>query len=270
MVMALEGVKVADFGNALVGPLQGQILADHGAAVVRVETHRRIDTLRACSPYKDGMPGVERSGYFANENRNKYGISLDLNKPKGREVGLKLALWSEIVIENFTPGQMKKWGLDYQSLKEAKPGIIYISSCLHGQHGPYATFPGFGIFVSSMAGVTHLSGWPNRAPTPPYGSYPDYINPPLGVTCLLAALDYRRRTGKGVYFDQSEFESPVHLLAPVIMDYFANGREMERNGNRVPYAAPHGVYPCRGDDRWIAIGILTDEEGAPFFKCMGD
>ncbi len=269
MTMALEGIKVADFGNTIVGPLEGQILADHGAIVVRVEAHRYVDTLRACSPYVDGVPGINRSGFFANENRNKYGISIDLNRPTGRKIGVKLALWADVVIENFTPGQMKKWGLDYESLKEVKPGIIYISACIHGQEGPYATFPGFGIFASSMAGISHLSGWPDRAPTPPYGSYPDYVNPYLGIPCILAGLDYKRRTGKGVHFDQSEFESMVHLLAPAVMDYFANGREMARNGNRLPYAAPHGVYPCQGDDRWIAIAIFTDEEWTAFCKISG-
>ncbi len=266
MTMALEEVKVADFGNALVGPMMGTMLADHGATVVRVESHRHLETLRAASPYQDNQPGVNRSGYFANENRNKYGISIDLNNPKGREIGLKLALWSDIMIENFSPGQMKKWDLDYESLKAVKPEIIYISASIHGAHGPFSSYSGFGIFASAMAGISDLSGWVDRAPTPPYGSYPDYINPPIGVACLLAALDYRRRTGKGVHFDQSEFESPVHLIAPVIMDYFANGRIAERNGNRLAYAVPHGAYPCRGDDRWIAIAIFTDEEFAALCK----
>lgn len=268
--LALQGIKVADFAWVAVGPITTKYLADHGATVIHIESHTRIETLRTASPFKDDIPGVDRSGFFANYNSSKYGLSLNLDKPKGREIALKLIMWADVVAESFSPKAMRRWGLDYESVSKMKPDIIYLSTCQQGQSGPHAMFPGYGQLATAVAGGYHLSGWPDRGPAPPQGAYTDFINPRFGVTTIMAALDYRRRTGKGVHLDQSQFETALHFFAPPIMDYSVNKRIMNRNGNRVPDAAPHGAYPCKGEDRWCAIAVSNDEEWQAFCHVIGE
>jgi len=122
----------------------------------------------------------------------------------------------------------------------------------------------------SLAGVTHLTGWPDRPPAQPYAAYTDIVAPRFGLAGLIAALDYRDRTGKGQYLDLSQQEAAINLLAPLALDYIVNGREAERMGNRCPYAAPHGAYPCRGEDEWCVIAVFSDEEWQSFCRIMGN
>ncbi len=266
---ALEGVKVVDFTQSIAGPLTGKTLADFGAEVVKIETHTRLDLTRTGSPFK-GKPNPDSSTYFAIYNSGKYGISINLREPKGKEIALKLISWGDIVCENFSPGVMARLGLDYDSVKKIKPDIIYWSNSMMGQYGPLSKYRGFGAQAVALSGVTHISGWPDRSPAPPYGAYTDFISPYFGVAVIMAAMDYRRRTGKGVYFDQSQCEAALQLLAPPLMDYWVNGTVLERNGNRLGYAAPHGVYKCKGDERWVAIGIFSNQEWSAFKEVIGN
>ena len=135
---ALDGIKVADFSWSVVGPLATKHLADHGAMVVRVESHTRPGVNRIGGPYKDDIPGVDRSSLYSWFNTSKYGMSLNLNKTKSREVARRLIMWADILVESFTPGTMKKFGLDYETIRKAKPDIIYVSTSCYGQYGPIA------------------------------------------------------------------------------------------------------------------------------------
>ena len=265
-----EGIKIADFSWIGAGPWTVKFLADHGAQVVHVESQARVDMLRSCPPYKGDVPGINRSSYFAIYNNNKYGMCINLNHPKGAEVAKRLVAWADIVAESFGPGKMKAWGLDYEQLKKVKPDIIMYSSSQQGQTGPVATHPGFGTQLTSLAGLTYLTGWPDREPAMPYGAYTDTIAPRLGVSALIAALDYRRRTGKGQYLEISQYEAAIHFMAPLVLDYQTTGRIAMRRGNRSSVAAPHGVYPCHGDDRWCAIAATTDEEWRTLCKVMSN
>ncbi len=256
---ALEGIKILDFCWVAAGPMITKYLGEYGATVVRVESAKRPDTLRGAAPFKDSVPGLNRSGYFANFNVNKYGITIDMRRPKARELVLRLTSWVDVVTENFTPGTMEKWGLDFPELEKANPRIILFSASMLGRGGPLETQPGFGPVLSSLAGLTHITGWPDRGPVNPYGAYTDFIVPRFAAASILAAIDYRRRTGEGMHLDMSQLEASLHFLAPFIMDYAVNGREQGRRGNRDPGMAPHGVYPCQGEDRWIAIACATDE-----------
>jgi len=268
---ALEGLKVIDLTWVAAGPTITTYLADQGATVIRLESHTRFDVYsRLASPFKDGTPGMDRSGFFTAHNASKYSATLDLAKPKGKEVFWKFIMWADVLTESMTPGTMKKLGFDYESVSKVKPDIVYLSFSVYGQYGPWASGPGFGQLASSMAGLFHLGGWPDRAPAPPYGAYTDYVAPPFTAAAILAALDYRRRTGKGQYIDVALTESSLHFAAPVVMDYMINGRVMNRNGNRISRAAPHGVFPCQGDDRWCAIGIFNDDEWQGLCQAMGD
>jgi crotonobetainyl-CoA:carnitine CoA-transferase CaiB-like acyl-CoA transferase len=267
---ALEGVKVADFSWAIVGPLAARHLADHGAQVVRVESHARPETNRFGGPYKDEIPGIDRGSLFSLYNSSKYGMSLNLSKPKAREVALRLMQWADVVIESFTPGTMRKNGLDYETIKKAKPDIIYISTSCYGQYGPFAESPGYGQLASAQCGIYYSIGWPDRPSETTSAPHTDFIGPIFLVPTVIAALDYRSRTGKGLYVDQSQVEAGVQFYAPPVMDYMVNKKIMMRGGNHWPYAAPHNVYPCLGDDRWCAIAVFTDEEWKGCSNALGN
>jgi len=256
----LEGTNVLDFCWVAVGPMTTRYLAEHGATVVRVESSKRPETLRRAAPFKDGIPGLNRSGYFANYNPNKYGITIDMRHPRARDLVLRMVSWADLVTENFTPGTMESWGLGYKELKEVNPRIIMFSTSMLGRGGPMESQPGFGPVMASLSGLTHITGWPDRDPVNPYGAYTDFIVPRFAVASILAAMDYRRRTGQGMHLDMSQLEASLHFSAPFLLDYSVNGREQSRTGNRDQRAAPHGVYPCKGEDRWIAIACSIDEE----------
>ena len=265
-----EGIKVADFSWVAVGPRTTEYLAEYGATVVRIESATHYDSLRTADPYRNGEPGINRSGFYARYNRNKYGATLNLNHPKGAEVAKSFVKWADIVAESFTPGVMKRWGLSYEDLIKIKPDIIMMSTSLRGHDGPHANSPGFGIQLTSLAGFTDLVGWPDRPPVPIYGAYTDAIAPRFQIVALIAALNYRRRTGKGQYVDSSQLECALQLLTPTILDHEANQRSWKRMGNRSPYAAPHGAFRCRGEDRWCVIAVFTDLEWEAFTKALGN
>ena len=229
---AFEGIKVADFAWVGVGPITTKYLADHGATVIRIESHTRPDVLRLAPPWRDGQPGLDRSQFFASFNTSKYGITLDLSKSPAQELARKLIAWADVAVESFTPKAMRNWNLGYEQLGQVNPKLIMLSTCQQGQTGPHALYPGFGQLMASLSGYYHISGWPDRDPAPPYGAYTDFIAPRFAATVLMAALDYRRRTGKGQYIDLAQYEASLHFLAPAILDYQVNGRVLGREGNR--------------------------------------
>ncbi|MFC1909138.1 CaiB/BaiF CoA transferase family protein [Chloroflexota bacterium] len=267
---AFDGLKVADFSWAIAGPLVTRYLADHGAMVIRVESSGRPCLQRISAPYKDGIPGINRSGYFAFFNANKYSIDLNLNNAKGMEVAKRLVAWADVVVENFSPGRMEAWGLGYDDLKSIKPDIIMLRSSNQGQSGPHANYSSTGVPLIGLAGFPPFIGWPDRTPLPIPVAYTDMVSPRFATAALIAALDYRRRTGKGQYIDISQFETGIQFLTPAVLDYVVNGREGERRGNASLYAAPHGAYRCQGDDRWCAIAVFTDEEWKSFCKAISN
>ena len=265
-----QGIKVADFSWVGAGPQIARELAYYGATVVRVECHRWPETTRTAGPFKDGITGINRSAFSAAYNVNKLGISLDLNMPKGQEVAKRLIRWADIVADSMSVGAMAKWGLDYESCKKIKPNIIYYSTCQMGQQGPFNKIKGYGFIGVSYAGYGHINGWPDRDPLPLFNNYSDFISPYYLIMAVVGALLYRRKTGKGMYLDQSQVEVGVSFLAPAVLDYMVNGRVACRMGNRDPNMAPHGVFPCQGNDRWVAIAITNDAEWQSFCSAMGN
>jgi len=266
-----EAVKILEFGQIAAGPLISTYLADYGAEVVHVESHTRPDQIRWYPPFKDKKPGVNRGLSFAAYSHNKYGITLNLRHPKGIEVAKRLLKnWANVVTENFTPGVMTRLGLGYEELRKIKPNIIMLSSCNLGQTGPYAQHPGMGSHLTHLSGFTHLTGWPDRDPLILFGPYIDFIGVVYGTIALICALVDRHRTGKGQYIDVAQFETGIQFQIPTLLDYGVNGRIQERKGNRCDYAAPHGVYPCQGDDRWCVIAVFTDDEWTSLGRAMGE
>ena len=263
------GVKVCDFAWVGVGVQPARELALHGATVVRVESHRRPDVLRLGFPFKDFKPGINRSAFGCAYNTQKYSISLDYSQPRGLEVAKRLIKWADIVTDSMTPGSMAKWGLDYQSVVKFKPDIIYYSTCQMGQHGPLSKFGGYGAFGTAYGGYSQILGYPDRTPLPLYNNYSDFVAPWYLTMAVIGALLYRRKTGKGMYLDQSQIEAGITMLAPLMLDYTVNGRITGRIGNHDPNMCPHNAYPCQGDDRWVVIAVRTDEEWPAFCQVIG-
>lgn len=265
-----DGIKVAEFAVSGVGPFVAQLLAYWGATVVKVECHRYPDIVRLVPPFKDNIAGLDRGPFGTIPNTNKYGITLDLHMPKGQAIAKRLVAWADIVSDSMVPGTMARFGLDYESCKEIKPDIIYFSTCMNGQYGPYSRVAGWGLQGTAMAGFCHFTGVPEREPIAMLNPYTDVIAPWYLSVCVLAALLHRRKTGKGMYLDQSQVEAGVTFIAPFILDYVVNGRNATRMGNRDPYMAPHGAYPCRGLDRWVVIAVTSEEEWHSFCRVIGN
>jgi benzylsuccinate CoA-transferase BbsF subunit len=197
-------------------------------------------------------------------------LGLNLSHPHQKEVTESLIRWADVMIESFSVGVKEKWGLSYDEVKIINPEIIMLSTTAQGQTGPHCRHPAWGWSMKNMCGFTHLTGWPDRDGTAPAPSYTDQVSPWLGLVAILAAMDYRRRTGSGQFIDLSQVESSLHSIAPAILNFSANGRNQARQGNTIPGAAPHGCYRCLGEDRWCVIAIFTDEEWQSLCRAIGD
>ena len=253
-----QGLRIADFSWVGVGPNASQQFAWHGAEVIRVESSLRPDTFRASGPLAPDREGLDRSAYWVNHNRDKLAIQLNLRAAGGPEVARRLVAQSDIVTESFTPGFMRDVGLDYESLRAIKPDLIMISMSMEGQGGPHEAFRGFGLILQATAGITGLTGWPDRPPVGTGVAYTDWFATYCAAAALLAAVDHRRRTGEGQYIDLSQLESTIYGLDAALVRFLNTGEEAERLGNRHPEHAPHGVFRCSGDDRWCAVAVTSD------------
>ncbi|HLZ68560.1 MAG TPA: CoA transferase [Dehalococcoidia bacterium] len=271
--MPFAGVKVVDFAWVGVGPIIARHLADFGATVIRVESSTRPDTLRLAPPFRDGQPGLDRSAFGAVYNTNKLGLALNLRLPRARELALHLVRWADIVTDSMTPGSLAKLGLGYEDLRRVKPEILMYSTTQMGQTGPYRDFGGYGQHGASTAGFHALTGWPDRPPAGIFGAYTDFVAPWFLYTALVAALDYRDRTGEGQFLDESQVEAAMQILGPALLDYGANGQALRRGGNDDAELTPHGVFPCAGDDtaadRWVAIAVRDAGEWAALARAIG-
>jgi benzylsuccinate CoA-transferase BbsF subunit len=271
---ALAGLRVVDFTWVGVGPLLTKYLADFGAEVIRIESRTHLDRLRFAPPFVADTPGIERSGHFLNLNTSKSHVTLNLNHPQGRELACRLIMRADVVAESFTSHVMEKWHLTYEDLRQVKPDLVMISLSMEGRTGPHREALGFGTVLQAAAGLAQVTGWPDRPPAIPGVAYTDWTTPWFGLVALLAALDYRRRTGQGQYVDVSNLEVGVNCLETAILDYTVNGRIQMRAGNEsmvgdLPAAAPHGVYRCLGANRWCAITVETDQEWWRFCDVLG-
>ena len=269
---ALAGVKVLDFGWFIVGALTGKHLADHGAQVIRVESVTRPDAMRGNRQVSiSTATNPDDKPMFTYLNTSKYSMAVNLKHPRAREIIDRLIRWADVVNENFTPGTMSKLGFDYEYISKIKPEIIMVGSSVYGQTGPLAREWGLDGTGMTLSGHVHLTGWPDREPVmttcSPYG---DIVLPLFAASAIVAALDYKRRTGKGQYIDASMLEVCAYKISPALLDWQANAHLQTRTGNRIPYAAPHGVFPCVGDDRWCAIAVFTSEEWEAFCHVIGD
>jgi crotonobetainyl-CoA:carnitine CoA-transferase CaiB-like acyl-CoA transferase len=266
------GLRVLDFAWAAAGPLVTRLLAVFGADVVRVESARHPDPLRILSPWKDGMPGRDRSYLWANYNAGKRGVTLNLDTAEGRALARRLVGRADLVAEAFTPGVMARWGLDYATLAAEHPALVMLSTCQQGQTGPHAGRPGYGTLLSGLAGFYSVTGWPDDEPTMIYGAYTDFVAAGFGTMAVLAALDHRRRTGQGQWIDLSQLEAGLQFLAPALLAEAVPGRTGGwggRRGNTDAVACPHGIYPCAGTERWVALAVESRDEWRALAGLLG-
>ncbi|NNN18878.1 MAG: CoA transferase [Acidimicrobiaceae bacterium] len=267
----LSDLHVVEFGGYGAGPAVGKSLAEHGAEVIRVESMLRLDGFRTnYPPYTGNVPGIERAAMFAITNDNKLDVSLNLKTEKGKDLAVRLIERADVVVENFTPGAMDRLGLGHEAMVLRNSKLVTLSTCNQGRTGPQANRAGFGSHLTSLSGFTELTGWPDRQPALLWGPYIDYIAVAYGVVAVLAALEQVRRTEVGCHIDLSQYETGVQFMAPALVRYFANGEEMDRNGNRDPNAVPHGVFPCAGEQRWCAISVHDDAEWNRFVLEVGE
>ncbi|MBV8357694.1 MAG: CoA transferase [Deltaproteobacteria bacterium] len=272
----LEGIRVIDLTKIVAGPNATRMLATMGAEVIRVEWHdqRALDMLRMIRP---GVPGgdpnsLNRSGLFNNLNAGKYGITLNLSLPQGRDLLKRLIAKASVLCENYSPEQMESWELGYPVLSQINPGLIYLQITGMGKSGTYKAYKSVGPTAQALSGLTHMSGLPEPMPPAGWGySYLDHSTGYYGAMFVLAALMQRRRTGRGCYIDLSQTETGLMLSGTAVLEAQVTGKATERYGNRMPFAqwAPHGVFQCRGTDEWIAIAIQDDEQWAQFVDEIG-
>jgi benzylsuccinate CoA-transferase BbsF subunit len=269
MTGILSGLRVLDFCWVGAGALVTQTLALHGAEVIKIESRTRPDNLRVAPPFRPGTGGLDASGYFASRNANKKSFALNMRHPRASALARRLATMSSVVTSNFRPGVMERWGLGYEELRAGQPGLIYLIMPMQGTTGPNKDYAGFGSTIAALSGLMEPSGLPGRVPVGTGTHYPDHVpNPGHALVALLAALVHRNRTGHGGRIELSQFESTVSLVGPAIIRYSVTGEQPPRQGNRVPDAAPHGVYPCAGEDTWIAISVRTEAEWAELVSVL--
>jgi crotonobetainyl-CoA:carnitine CoA-transferase CaiB-like acyl-CoA transferase len=263
----LEGVRVIDLTKIVAGPNATRMLATMGAEVIRVEWHdqRALDMLRGVRPAVPGgdADSVNRSGLFNNINPGKFGITLNMSLPQGRELFKRLIAKASVLCENYSPEQMERWELGYEALRQINPGLIYLQITGMGKSGTYKGYLSVGPTAQALSGLTHMSGFPEPMPPAGWGySYLDHSTGYYGAILVLAALLRRKRTGRGCYIDLSQTETGLMVSGTATLEAQITGTPTDRHGNRMPSApwAPHGAYPCLGNDEWIAIAVQTDAQ----------
>lgn len=268
-----EGLKVIDFTWGGVGPFHCNFLGYYGATIVRVESVTRPDITRQGGLVPEGgndEGALDRNpGFALTHPVKKYGLRLNMKKPQAPGIFRRLVGWADVFVESFTAGTVEGLGLGYEDLQKINPSIIMYRTNGLGHTGPLGGQPGLGQTWTSLTGFHGISGWPDRKSVPVSTYYTDHLSPPFGGLALIAAIDYQRRTGKGQCVDQAQVETGLNYVTPIILDYVVNGRELKLVGNKNDCASPYGAYRCKGDDRWVAIGVFTDEEWESFCMVLG-
>lgn len=266
----LAGVRVVDFGWVWAGAVPGHVLADLGAEVIKVESASPLDYMRQGRPIFGKEKDPEQNPMFQNVNRGKLSFRLRLDHPEAAAVLKDLVATSDIVIENFSPGVMKKFGLSYEALAAVRPGLVMCSMSAVGQQGPLRGIRTYATMIASLAGLDSLVGYAGGRVLGSQSSYAD-PNASLHATVgILAALWRREQTGEGTYLDLSQWESAVNVMGEAFDAYVKSGVVPKAEGITHPFNAPYGHYPAAGDDRWIAISVADDGEWRALASVLGD
>jgi len=269
----LEGVRVLDLGQVWAGPYAAMLLADQGADVIKIESPSRWDPNRcAAQPAR----GRERDwwntcAYFTEYNRNKRSLALEIAHPRGREVLAALVRRADVVIENYRAGVLDRLGIGYHWLRSQRDDVVLVSMAAFGQTGPDCERPGYGPVMEELSGLASLTGWGDGRPQLALGyAYGDPVAAAAAAAAALAALLQRRRTGRGQHVDLAQFDVLVAMIGEAFAEWSRTGCEPAQRGNRRPGCAPHGVYPCAGEDEWVAIAVESDAQWRGLRRAMGE
>ncbi|MGP1615938.1 MAG: CaiB/BaiF CoA transferase family protein, partial [Pollutimonas bauzanensis] len=257
----LKGIRFTDLTWAGAGPFGTKVFSDFGAEVLKVESMTRPDSVRTAGPFKDGVSGINRSGYFASRNTGKKSVALNLKTEEARRIVLDLVARSDVVSNNFGPGAMDRLGFSYEALREIKPDIIYLSMPMYGQDGPRAALLGVGMTISAVTSLMWQTAYGPGDLVGPGTHYPDHAaNPYHAAFAVLAALAHRRKTGRGMKIDLSQVESTANFVGPALVEASATGENPPQTGNRSRRHAPHGIFRARGGDTWVALAVTSDTQ----------
>lgn len=275
MTGALTHLRVCDLSGQLAGAGATKILAAFGAQVIRVEdpvSRGLWDALRGVGPYVDDRRGVDLGAGFNNHNAGKYGVTINLRTDEGKQLLRELVAVSDVVCENFAAGVMESRGFGYEELQRIKSDIVYVSNCGFGHSGPYRDFKTWGPIVQAVSGLTYTSGLPDTEPAGWGFSYMDHGSAFYMTVAIMAALHHRERTGEGQHVDLATVPAGMAMLPTEILDWTVNRTMTQPSGNRADFGecAPHGIYPCAGDDRWIAVACRDDREVALLAKVLDE
>ena len=266
----LAGIRILDFGWILSVPYAGGWLGSLGAEVIRIESNTRLEPGRSSlAGGADGIAGVNRSGIWNCLNHSKLGITLNIRDPEGQRLVKELAAVSDVVMENFSTGVLERNGLGYGELRKVKPDLIMLSGSSMGTYGPDSAATGFGPNVCSYAGQPSVTGYAGGQPQNLGGNWPDYLVGTMMVHSVLTALRHRRKTGEGQRIEAAMAEVVSYMMPEAFLDWTMNGRIAERIGNRDPRMSPHNVYPCEGEDAWLAIAVETESEWRNLCAAIG-
>ena len=267
----LDGVRIVEMGQLIAIPFATKMLADMGAQVIRLESTRRLESYRGDSVYRNEVEGDfwNRGANFYEQNRNKLGITLELNEPKGMEILRDLIAIADVFAENFTPRVIKNFRLEYDDLRRIRPDVIMVSSTGYGYSGPWANFGATGPATEGASALAYTTGYEGGPPVMAEIPYTDYTAGEHTVFAVMAALMHRLRTGEGQFIDVSQAQTSSATIPEALLDFSANGRLPVRTGNQDQAMAPHGCYPCRGDDRWVVIAVATNAEWEGLCRVLG-
>lgn len=278
-ILPLQSFRVVDLGTAWAGPMAGQLLADMGAEVIKVESRTRLDGLRLGRPIvgedtAGGDQGLwpELQPVFHSLNRNKLGVTLNLKTAEGLSLAGDLVARSDVVLSNYSPGVLERLGLDYQALRRLRPDIILVTMPSVGETGPLRDILAYAPNIQALSGLMSLVGYGNDVPLVGELQSPwsDVVAGLHAALATVAALRYRNLTGEGQLIEVAQLEATTSMLGEAILDYQMTGRVAEPWGNYDVEAAPHNNYPCTGDDKWVAISVGTEEEWQGFCLALGN
>ncbi len=263
----LAGLKIVELARILAGPWAGQVLADLGAEVIKVESPEGDDTRRWGPPFIDNPDGSRDAAYFHAANRGKRSVVADFTTPEGQAAVRALVADADVVIENFKVGGLARYGLDYASLSVLNPRLVYCSITGFGQDGPYAARAGYDFIVQGMSGIMDLTGEPAGAPQKIGVAFADIMTGLYAVIAIQAALSMRERTGRGQQIDMALLDTMTGVLANQAMNWFASGVSPTRVGNAHANIAPYAVFPCA--DGWFILAVGNDAQFRRFCDALG-
>ena len=259
----LAGLKVLEMGTLIAGPYCARLMAEFGAEVVKVESPGEGDPLRKWRKLHEG-----NSLWWYAQARNKKSVAVNLREAEGQEVVRRMASQVDIVVENFRPGALEKWGLGYEALSRSNPGLIMVRLSGFGQTGPYKDRPGFGAIGESMGGMRYITGHPDRAPVRVGISIGDSLAAMFGVIGALMALHHRGRSGRGQVVDVALYEAVFAMMESMLPEYGFDGTVRERSGASLPGIVPSNTYPCR-DGKYVVIGANADSIFKRMMRAIG-